>query len=281
VYPLGLALASGLTWGSADFVGGVMSRRLPTAVVMVVSQGAGLLLTSGLVVALGEPVPESRYVVAGALGGLAGAVGLASLYRGLAVGRMSIIAPIAALSGGVPVIVGFLQGERPTAVQLAGMALAGAGVLLAVRVPEPPDVVERRGTRGVGLALTAALFLGLFVTSLDAAGEASALWASLMVRVVSVPLFVIAAIVTARHARRPTGKELGILVGVGAADNAANVMFALAARQGLLTLVSVLGSLYPVATVLLARWVLHERLARWQVAGVVAAFTGVALIAAG
>jgi drug/metabolite transporter (DMT)-like permease len=281
VYPLGLALASGLTWGSADFVGGVMSRRLPTAVVMVVSQGAGLLLTSGLVVALGEPVPESRYLVAGALGGLAGAVGLASLYRGLAVGRMSIIAPIAALSGGVPVIVGFLQGERPAAVQLAGMALAGAGVLLAVRVPEPPDVVERRGTRGVGLALTAALFLGLFVTSLDAAGEASALWASLMVRVVSVPLFVIAAIATARHARRPTGKELGILVGVGAGDNAANVMFALAARQGLLTLVSVLGSLYPVATVLLARWFLHERLARWQVGGVVAAFTGVALIAAG
>jgi drug/metabolite transporter (DMT)-like permease len=280
VYPLGLALASGLTWGSADFVGGVMSRRLPTAVVMVVSQGAGLLLTSGLVVALGEPVPESRYLVAGALGGLAGAVGLASLYRGLAVGRMSIIAPIAALSGGVPVIVGFLQGERPAAVQLAGMALAGAGVLLAVRVPEPPDVVERRGTRGVGLALMAALFLGLFVTSLDAAGEASALWASLMVRVVSVPLFVIAAIATARHARRPTGKELGILVGVGAGDNAANVMFALAARQGLLTLVSVLGSLYPVATVLLARWFLHERLARWQVGGVVAAFTGVALIAA-
>ena len=281
MYPLGLALASGLTWGSADFVGGVMSRRLPTAVVMVVSQGAGLLLTSGLVVALGEPVPESRYLVAGALGGLAGAVGLASLYRGLAVGRMSIIAPIAALSGGVPVIVGFLQGERPAAVQLAGMALAGAGVLLAVRVPEPPDVVERRGTRGVGLALMAALFLGLFVTSLDAAGEASALWASLMVRVVSVPLFVIAAIATARHARRPTGKELGILVGVGAGDNAANVMFALAARQGLLTLVSVLGSLYPVATVLLARWFLHERLARWQAGGVVAAFTGVALIAAG
>jgi drug/metabolite transporter (DMT)-like permease len=233
------------------------------------------------VVALGEPVPESRYLVAGALGGLAGAVGLASLYRGLAVGRMSIIAPIAALSGGVPVIVGFLQGERPAAVQLAGMALAGAAVLLAVRVPEPPDVVERRGTRGVGLALMAALFLGLFVTSLDAAGEASALWASLMVRVVSVPLFVIAAIATARHARRPTGKELGILVGVGAVDNAANVMFALAARQGLLTLVSVLGSLYPVATVLLARWFLHERLARWQVVGVVAAFTGVAMIAAG
>jgi drug/metabolite transporter (DMT)-like permease len=281
VYPFGLALASGLTWGSADFVGGVMSRRLPTAVVMVVSQGTGLILTTALVVALGEPRPEARFLAAGALGGLAGAIGLASLYRGLAIGRMSIIAPVAALSGAVPVIVGFLQGERPATVQVAGMALAGAGVLLAVRAPEPPGAGEARGTRGVGLALLAALFLGFFVTSLDAGGEASALWASLMVRVVSVPLFLIAAVATARHAKRPTGKELGVLAGVGALDNGANVMFALAAQQGLLTLVSVLGSLYPVATVLLARWFLQERLARWQVAGVVAAFIGVALIAAG
>jgi drug/metabolite transporter (DMT)-like permease len=127
----------------------------------------------------------------------------------------------------------------------------------------------------------AALFLGLFVTSLDAAGEASPLWASLMVRLVSVPLFVIAAAVTVRAARRPTMAETGIMAGVGILDNSANVMFAFAAREGLLTLVSVLGSLYPVATVLLARWFLHERLARWQVAGVAAAFMGVALIAAG
>ena len=283
MYPLGLALASGLTWGSADFVGGVMSRRLPTAVVMAVSQGAGLILTTGFVIALGEPRPEGRFLVAGALGGVAGAIGLASLYRGLAVGRMSIIAPIAALSGAVPVIVGFLQGERPEPLQLAGMAIAGAGVLLAVRAPEPPGetTAGSAGTRGIGLALMAALFLGLFVTSLDAAGEASPLWASLTIRLVSVPLFVVAAVATARHARRPTGRQVGILAGVGALDNGANVMFALAAREGLLTLVSVLGSLYPVATVLLARWFLHERLARWQVAGVAAAFVGVTVIAAG
>jgi len=102
-----------------------------------------------------------------------------------------------------------------------------------------------------------------------------------MVRVVSVPLFIVAAMVTARHTRRPTGREAGILAGVGVLDNGANVMFAFAAREGLLTLVAVLGSLYPVATVLLARWFLHERMARWQLAGVAAAFTGLALIAAG
>ena len=284
MFPLGLALLSALTWGSADFVGGVMSKRLATATVMVVSQGAGLVLTAGLVVALGEPPPETRFLVYGALGGLAGAIGLASLYKGLAVGRMSIVAPTAALSGAVPVIVGFVQGERPAALQLVGMAVAGAGVLLAVRTPEPSGGVASEGAstaRGIGYALTAALFLGLLVTSLDAAGEASPFWASLMVRVVSVPLFIAAVLLTARHTRRPTGREAGILAGVGVLDNGANVMFAFAAREGLLTLVSVLGSLYPVATVLLARWFLQERMARWQLAGVAAAFIGVALIAVG
>lgn len=282
MFPLGLALLSGLTWGSADFVGGLMAKRLPTATVMVVSQTAGLIIISGLVIALGEPRPATRFLVYGGLGGLTGAIGLASLYKGLAVGRMSIVAPTAALSGAVPVIVGFIQGERPEMLQLTGMAVAGAGVLLAVRTPEPPGASPSgTGTSGIGFALVAALFLGMLVTSLDAAGEASPLWASLMIRLVSVPLFLLAAVATVRRTRRPTARETGILAGVGALDNAANVMFAIAAREGLLTLVSVLGSLYPVATVLLARWFLHERLARWQVVGVAAAFVGVAMIAAG
>jgi drug/metabolite transporter (DMT)-like permease len=282
VLSLGLALLSGFTWGSADFLGGLMSKRLPTATVMVVSQTTGLIITAALVVALGEAPPEPRFLVYGGLGGLAGALGLASLYKGLAVGRMSIIAPTAALSGAVPVIVGFLQGERPSSLQLTGMAVAGAGILLAVRTPEPAGAGSGvAGTRGIGYALLAALFLGLLVTSLDAAGQASPLWASLMIRIVSVPLFMLAAILTVRNTRRPTGRETGVLAGVGVLDNGANVMFAFAAREGLLTLVSVVGSLYPVATVLLARWFLHERLGRWQVVGVVAAFLGVAVIAAG
>ena len=257
-------------------------RPVATAVPEFVSQTAGLILTAMLVIVLGEAPPEARFLVYGGLGGLAGAIGLASLYEGLAVGRMSIIAPTAALSGAVPVIVGFLQGDRPGPLQLIGMAVAGAGILLAVRTPEPTRGPTRvPATHGIGYALLAALFLGLLVTSLDAAGEASPLWASLMIRIVSVPLFVLAAFITVRNTRRPTMRESGILAGVGALDNGANVMFAFAAREGLLTLVSVLGSLYPVATVLLARWFLHERLATWQVVGVVAAFVGVALIAAG
>jgi drug/metabolite transporter (DMT)-like permease len=277
--PLGLALLSGLTWGSADFLGGLMSKRLHTATVMAVSQGAGLALTAAVVVALGEAPPPARSIAFGVAGGVVGSIGLAALYRGLAVGRMSIVAPTAALSGAVPVLVGFLQGERPAAVQVAGMALAGAGVVLAVRAPDPGS--DGRRVRGVGYGLIAAVFLGLFVTCLDAAGEASPWWASLTIRLVSVPIFVVAALATARRARRPTARETGVLVGVGALDNSANVLFAFASREGLLTLVSVLGSLYPVATVLLARWFLHERMARWQIVGVAGALTGVALIAAG
>lgn len=283
MFPLGLALLSGLTWGSADFLGGLMSKRLPTAIVMVVSQGAGLVFIAGLVLVLDDPRPESRFLVYGASGGMAGAIGLASLYKGLAVGRMSIVAPTAALSGAVPVIVGFVQGERPRALQLFGMAVAGAGVLLAVRAPESRDAATPRtgSAAGLGYGLVAALFLGLLVTSLDAAGEASPVWASLMVRVVSVPLFLVAAAATARDTRRPSGRDFGILAGVGLLDNGANVMFAVASQEGLLTLVSVLGSLYPVSTVLLARWFLHERLAPWQIVGVAAAISGVALIAVG
>ena len=134
-----------------------MTKRLPTATVMVVSQTAGLIIISGLVIALGEPRPESRFLVYGGLGGLAGAIGLASLYKGLAVGRMSIVAPTAALSGAVPVIVGFIQGERPEMLQLAGMVVAGAGVLLAVRTPEPLGTSPSgTGTSGIGFGASSA-----------------------------------------------------------------------------------------------------------------------------
>jgi drug/metabolite transporter (DMT)-like permease len=133
----------------------------------------------------------------------------------------------------------------------------------------------------VGYALSAALFLGLFVTSLDAAGEASPVWATLMVRVSSVPIFLAVWLLLRSNRRAPTARELWTLVVVGMLDNCANVLFAFAAREGLLTLVSVLGSLYPVSTVLLARLFLHERLTGTQAAGVLAAFAGVACIAAG
>jgi drug/metabolite transporter (DMT)-like permease len=286
---LGLALLSGLSWGTGDFLGGLMTRRLGVAIVMAIAQGSGLVITGLLIVALGSSMPDGQYLAYGALAGLFGAIGLAALYQGLAIGPMSVVAPTVSLSVMVPVLVGLVQGDRPSTLQFVGMACAVVGIVLAARESDPTDIEgheespSRRGWfgRGFRFALIALVFIGLLVTFLGKAGAGSAPWAAFMVRLVSVPLFVVAALVRRRHERVPTRKETGTLVVVGAFDNLANVLFALASQTGMLALVSVLGSLYPVSTVLLARGFLHERLSRPQAIGVVTAFVGVALIALG
>jgi drug/metabolite transporter (DMT)-like permease len=279
-----LALAAGLSWGSADFVGGLITRRLSAATVLLVSQGVGLVFTGFLVVLLGEPIPALRYWLIGVGGGLAASIGLAALYRGLALGPMSIVAPMASLSVIPPVVVGFLQGDAPAATQLLGMALAAGGVALAVRASDASEPAHATRSQplasGIGLALTAAVFLGLLVVSLDAAGEGGAAWGVFVIRLTSVPIFLVAVALSGDR-RRPDRGDLGTLALVGLFDNGANVLFALASQRGLLSLVAVLGSLYPVSTVLLARTFLRERLSPAQSIGVVAAFAGVALIAAG
>jgi drug/metabolite transporter (DMT)-like permease len=276
---LALALGSGVGWGVADFLGGLSARRLPLLVVTSVSQASGLAFVAALVLLGGEGPREAGAIGLGLSGGMAGALGLMALYRGLAVGRMGVVAPTAALSGTVPVAWGLLRGDRPSAVQLAGIALAIGGVVLAARTPDGD--AGRRAATGIGLALGAALGIGVFVVFLDEAGRSDPLWGVLMVRVGAVGL--LSVLLLARRpsfAMRPA--EGGRLAVVGVLDNGSNLLFALAADAGgLLALISVLGSLYPVTTVLLARFVLHERLARHQAVGVSAALGGVALIAAG
>jgi drug/metabolite transporter (DMT)-like permease len=279
--PLGLGLLSGLTWGAAAVVGGLMTRRYPVAKVMLVGQFAGLALMTILVLVTGEPAPSDTALWAGVGAGLAGTIGLAALYQGLSIGPMGIVAPTASLSGVVPVLFGLTQGERPSGLQFAGMALAGVGIILAARpAPDPGAPLAARIGRGVAYGVVAAVFLGLLLIGLDRAGDESAVWAGFMVRAVSVPLFLVVFLVTTDR-KVPIGRDAGIMAGVGLADNGANVLFALASARGLLSIVTVLGSLYPVSTVLLARTVLHERMARHQIVGVTLAFTGVAVMAAG
>ena len=122
MFPLALGLLSGLTWGAADFVGGLMTRRFPVVKVMVVGQFAGLVLMTLLVVVTGEPAPSGTALLAGVGAGLAGTIGLAALYQGLSIGPMGIVAPTASLSGVIPVLAGLVQGERPSAVQFAGIS---------------------------------------------------------------------------------------------------------------------------------------------------------------
>ena len=193
---------------------------------------------------------------------------------------MGVVAPIAALSGVVPVVVGLVaQGDRPEVIQVVGMVLAIGGVVMASRARDEAAPGRRLAT-GAGLALLAALLLGAMVVALDAGGDRDPVWTVFMVRVSSVALLWL--VVAARRPSFVTVRpNLATLVGAGVLDNLANLLFVLAAARGLLSLVSVLGSLYPVVTVVLARVVLDERLARWQLVGVAGALTGVALISLG
>ncbi|MGH3023061.1 MAG: EamA family transporter [Gaiellaceae bacterium] len=274
-----LALGASLSWGLGDFLGGLRARRLPLLTVLVVSQAAGLISIALVVAVRGEGAPDGRHLAYAALAGMAGAAGLAALYRGLAVGAMSVVAPLAATAAVVPVVAGLVQGERPSAAQGAGIALALAGVLLAAR--EPSAGGGRPGlATGVGLALVAALCFGFLLVALDAASEGDALWATLAMRATSVSLLALAALAV-RPSLALGERDLAALVLIGLLDTAGNALFALASTESLLSVVSVLAQLYPVVTVLLARLVLSERIARTQGAGVVAALAGVALITAG
>ena len=282
-----LALLSAVAYGAGDFMGGVAARRLPPAAVVLRSNVIGLL---GLVLALplvGDAELVGRDVAIGGAGGVAGGVGVLLLYRGLATGTMSVIAPITAvLAAVVPVVVGLAAGERPSAVALVGIPLALAAILLLSREPADDDARISGITRNALVtALGSGLGFGIFFVALDATSDDAGLWPVVAGRAASVALFAIAAatVVSARagRGRATAGSTPWLLVGCGVLDGGANALFLLATQRGLLTLTAVLVSLYPASTLLLARVVLGERLAFSQRAGVVLAGVAVVLVTAG
>lgn len=272
-----LALAAALCWGAGDFLGGVVTRRLAVLTVLVVSQAVGLAGVVLWVLVAQDPVPGLHELVPAALAGVAGLVGLGALYRGLAIGTMGIVAPISAASPLVPLAVDATRGLVPGAVQWLGVALVLAGIgALAL---EPTG--EGRVASGVGLALVAALGFGLFFVGLDAGADESAPWAVVAARTASVSIAAATALLVTRTSLRPPRTLLPLLVAVGVFDTGANVLVAFASTKEAAGLVAVLGALYPLVTVVLARVVLGERLsAGRRVAGVVA-LAGAALVAAG
>lgn len=286
---LNLALLSSLAWGVADFVAGLKSRSLPVVTVMLVAVVTGLLLAGAIVAGRGVEPPAGRHLGYAALSAVLGSVGLAAFYRGLAVGAMSVVAPIAATGAAVPVAFGLASGERPGAIQAAGALLAVVGVAFAAREHDPrvasgegsPLGARRaRVARGVPLAVLAAVGLGGFLVAIDAASEGDVGWAILVNRLGSLGLLALAALVF--RPRAPAGlRDAAPAVAVGVLETTANLLIAVATTLGLVSLVGVLASLYPVVTVALARVVLGERTARVQLAGAAAALGGVVLIAAG
>lgn len=276
-----LALSSSLMWGTADFMGGTISRRLPAVVVVTLSQTFALL--AFLVAALAfSDVSQIGIVMPAAAGaGLAGAVGLLAFYAALASGTMGVVAPLAALGVLVPVVVGFVDGERPAAWQLVGAGLAVLGTVLS----SGPELRGTGNRRALGLASIAAVGFGLTMVFLAEGGEEDPLLSMLGMRMVSVPMLSAVLLVLLLLGRSRTsvrGRDLGPLAAVGLLDGSANLAYATAiAAGGLLSLVSVLGSLYPAVTVVLARALHQERMTRVQDLGVILAITGVLFVAGG
>jgi drug/metabolite transporter (DMT)-like permease len=275
-----LALLSSALWGTADFIGGTLTRRWSPFVVVGWSQAAGLVTAGVVVLVVGTDRPWGEVFVPAFGAAMFGYVGLVLFYTALARGTMGVVAPITALGGAVPVAAGLLRGEEPSTGQLIGLVVALVGVFLA----SGPELSGRAGALPILLAGAAAAMFGGSLLLIADGSERDALATVTTMRAVTVTLSVgLLLVALLRH--RATGAWVArsawpAVAAVGVMDIGANLTFGLASNAGLLTLAAAAGSLYPVATVLLARFVHHERLARIQQVGVVLALAGVALIAA-
>jgi drug/metabolite transporter (DMT)-like permease len=274
-----LALAASLAWGFADFGAGVGARRLPVLVVAAIGQSAGLLLAGAVVLATSDSTPTRAQLAWAAFAGLIGVVGIGAFYRALAIGTMGIVGPITATAAIVPVAYALARGERPSTMQGVGVGLAVVGVIAASLEHVPERAAHRFGI-GVGLALIAALSFGGSLIGLSRAAPGGTGWAVFTMRATVVPLVLIAVLVLKPKLPQSSRGWL-LLAGVGIGDTGATLLYGAASTRGLLSVVAVLSSLYPIVIVVLARVLLAERVARPQLAGVAVALAGVALISAG
>lgn len=271
-----LAVLSSLTWGSADFLGGLLSRRRPAYAVVAGSQGCGLIAAVVVAVATRAWTAPGGWAPWAVAAGLCGSAGLLCFYAALGSGVMGVVSAVAALGALVPVLIGVLLGDRPSLLALFGIALAVAGAVAA----SGPELSSGAPARPVALAAAAGLGFGLALTFIERGSQYSVVMTLTGMRAVSVSLFVLAALAL-RSIGGLGARDLPMLAAVGIGDVGANLMFAVASQRGLLSVTGALGSLYPVVTVVLARVVLKERLLRVQQLGVAAALGGVVLVTVG
>ena len=272
---IALALGASLTWGVSDFFGPLKGRKLGVLPVLVYVQLGGLVAIAVIVAIRGQG-PADPAVLFAIPAAVSGTLGFYAYYRGMAVGAMSIVAPIAGISAAVPVLFGILTGDRPSGWQWLGIAAALGGVFLASREPSRGGKVAA----GVGLALLAAIGFGGYFPPMHEAGNADFWWATLIFRMTSTSV-ILAAVARRRPSLAVPSTQVPVLALIGVGDMFGNFFFAVASTSGLVSITSVLASLYPIVTVVLARLVLKERVARSQEAGIALTLLGVALISAG
>lgn len=273
---IALALAAAAAFGTADFVGGVASRRSGAFLVALIAQAAGcLVLLPGLLVLPGAPRQEALWW--GALAGIAGGIGLAVFFRALATGMMGLVSPITgAIAAGLPVIAGLALGERPGILAWVGVVIALAAVVLVGWARSEPG--QGHVMKSLGMALVAGACFGIFFVCLARAPQDSGLWPLAAARMGSLGVLA-AVLVGAGGQWRAQAISLRLAPASGVLDMAANVLFLMAVRRGDLAVVAVLASLYPVVTVILSLRLLGERLRGRQLVGAALALVAVGLIA--
>ena len=275
-----LALGAAAFYGSADFVGGLALRRNAVLLVALGTQVSGLLVLLVAIPLLGPAAFTTSDLILGSIAGLFGGLGLLIIYRALAMGPMSVVAPISALSAAtVPVVAGLILGERPGVSALLGIVVSLGAVVLITREKTEPGIERLSNPRGLLFALVGGAMFGLFFVFQHQTGDSAGLWPLLAARLTSVSLL---ALLFARR-RTPLAVDrrlAGSLLFGGSLDMLANIFFLMATRHGMLAVVAALTGLYPASTVLLAQTRLNERMQRTQMLGLgVAAFAAV-LVAA-
>ncbi|CAN1511406.1 RhaT Permeases of the drug/metabolite transporter (DMT) superfamily [Candidatus Nanopelagicaceae bacterium] len=275
-----LALLSSALWGSADYHAGKLSKRFPAIAVLATSQAIGFITGLFLVIVSAswnaQALGSDGYLLAGALAGLCGYAGLISLYAALSTGRMGVVSPISSLGALIPLAYAIvIKGDQLSTIVSIGVVAALLGGFLA----SGPEVSQGLPLKPVLLALSAAVFFGLALVFMAIGSQSSALMTMTTMRATTL-LIGIAIFIRFRHIGGLGKAELPILIFIGVADFAANLLLGVATTKGLVSLAMVLGSLYPIATALLAYKFLHERLHKVQYVGIFFAVIGVALISA-
>ena len=269
-------LAAALSWGSGDFGGGLLSRRVPVLAVVLVSQVVGTVIAAGIAIAFGETMPLASDVPWCILGGLGGGIGIVALYHGLATARMGVVAPITGvLAAAIPVVYGVFVEGLPSSLVIVGIAVAILAVVLVSRVAD-----DRAGPSGIGVALLAGVAIGSFGIAISQISEGNTFGPLAIIRTAE-GLLIAGVILVGRRSWRFERRWLPAMAGVGVLDMAGNATFILAVQTGALAIAAVLSSLYPVMTVILASVFLRERVTRTHAVGIVLAVVAIVCIAAG
>ena len=268
-------LAAAIAWGAGDFGGGLASRRVPVYGVVLVSQAAGGALCLALALTFGESFPTGKDLLVCIAAGLVGGLGITMLYRGLAIGRMGIVAPVTGvLAAVIPVIAGFVTQGVPPPLVIVGFVLAIVAVVLVSRVADAAG-----GRDGLSEALVGGTAIGLFGVAIAQLSPGDLFADLTTIRLVQGLLVALIVIVT-RAAWRP-GRLVLPLVLIGLLDTVGNALYLAAVQTGQLAIASVLSAMYPVATVILAAAVLREPITRDHTVGIALAAAAIALISLG